>query len=94
MADSKIILKRQELTNRITSISSISQKLSEDTLVKTLTFGESSASAGSKGEAVNAVKELNVELDNIAKKLALLNEKTSGYLESVIRTFDLADNSL
>lgn len=91
MANNKISFNREELTGKVTQLDTISDKLSQDTLIKPLIFGSSSQTATSKGDSVTAVKELNTELDVIAKKLAKLNKQTANYLNSIITTFEEAD---
>lgn len=91
MAGDKISFNKAELTGKITQLGTIYDTLNQDNLIKPLIFGPSSQGTSSKGSAVDIVKELNIELDSIAKKLAKLNKQTTNYLNSIITTFEEAD---
>lgn len=92
MPNKKISLQENALTKKVSEISKIGQRLSNDNLVKPLMFGPLAKAGGSsKGAAVDAVKELNIELAAIAKKMALLNECTAEHLNNILATFEQAD---
>ncbi len=80
--------------NKIIELKKAEENLSSDSLVKTLVFGVSCPEKKSDGNAVAAITALNMELDEVAKKLAELITATNLYLDKVVENFELTDSFL
>lgn len=92
MPENIIGLQKENLSQKISHLNVLKEELKDDAFVKSLTFGAGAAAAESMGGAVCAIEGLNKELEQVAKKLALLSEKTAVYLQNVVANFEEADN--